>query len=78
VARSKSSDTLSKLIASDKGLRDRLTGEGGIVHRTLLWKWAAGHVKPTAEHCAELERITRGKVKANGWEDLADEKQGAA
>lgn len=39
-------------------------------HRTDLWRYRTGKGKPSADSIALLERLTGGRVPANGWEDL--------
>lgn len=39
------------------------------IHRTVLWRYRKGRGKPDAETVALLERLSSGKVPANGWED---------
>lgn len=41
------------------------------IHRTALWRYRNGKAKPDAEGVALLERISAGRVPANGWEDEA-------
>ena len=43
--------------------------KAGTIHRTALWRYRNGTRKPDAEGVALLERLSRGKVPANGWED---------
>ena len=38
------------------------------IHRTKLWVYSAGKGKPSAATAAVIERLTEGRVKANGWE----------
>lgn len=44
--------------------------EGKAAHRTVLWRYRKGLSKPDAETVAVIERITHGRVPANGWESI--------
>jgi hypothetical protein len=41
-------------------------------HYTALWRYRTGQRKPGVEIAADLERMTNGRVPANGWENLPD------
>ncbi len=43
--------------------------KSGTLHRTALWRYRNGTRKPDAEGVAILDRLSHGKVPANGWED---------
>ena len=43
--------------------------KAGDIHRTALWRYRKGTRKPDADGVALLERLSCGKVPANGWED---------
>jgi hypothetical protein len=40
------------------------------IHRTVLWRYRTGRGKPEVGGAAKIERITGGRVPANGWEDI--------
>lgn len=43
--------------------------KAGSIHRTALWRYRKGTRKPDADGVALLDRLSGGKVAANGWED---------
>jgi hypothetical protein len=64
---------LADVLAENKETAERLrtepvkAGEKPI-HRTKLWVYSTGRGKPNVETAAFIERVTDGRVKANGWE----------
>lgn len=36
-------------------------------HRTMLWRWRTGRGRPDLDTAAELHKVTRGRVRADGW-----------
>jgi hypothetical protein len=71
-----SSRALDALLDEDtpeaKEIKAAFAAPGG-VHRTVLWRYRKGYGKPDAETVAKIERVTGGRVPANGWEDIAKE-----
>ena len=53
---------LAELLDSEP---DTFRGIG--LHRTVLWNFRTGRRKPDARSIAILDRITGGRVAANGW-----------
>jgi hypothetical protein len=43
------------------------------IHRTMLWRFAAGKRKPEAETLAKMHQLSGGRVAADGWTDEEDE-----
>lgn len=74
VRKSDSSRALDALLndGSDfaKAVADAFTAEK--IHRTVVWRYRNGKGKPDADTIAKIERITGGRVPANGWEDKPD------
>lgn len=61
---------------SSRALDDLLEGGGREAdaiakefHRTVLWRYRKAKGKPDADGVALLERMSGGRVPANGWED---------
>lgn len=86
IEESESQRALAAVLSEDKGpalrLRTEPVKEGGQpIHRTKLWVYSTGRGKPNVETAAFIERVTDGRVKANGWTsdtDLPAEPGGAA
>lgn len=76
MSQSLSSRALDELLNEGGDAADAVKGSG--IHRTLLHRYRTGKGKPDAETVAKLDRVSGGRVPANGWEDTADETQGAA
>lgn len=54
-----------------KAITEELNPKGKpAFHRTDLWRYRTGRGKPSADSIALLERLTGGRVPANGWEDI--------
>lgn len=77
-----SSRALDALLADDSPGADALKKafEEEKIHRTVLWRYRTGRGKPDADTLAKIERITEGRVPANGWAsiDSSDESAKAA
>lgn len=58
-----------------RAVADAFTAEK--IHRTVVWRYRNGRGKPDADTIAKIERITRGRVPANGWEDKPEEQRKA-
>jgi hypothetical protein len=35
--------------------------------RTTLWRWRNGHSTPLANDASDLDKLTKGRVPADGW-----------
>ena len=68
MAASRSSKALDHLLDVGGPEAESIKSESGI-HRTVLWRYRTGKGKPDADTVAILDRLTGGKVPANGWED---------
>ena len=67
MAASQSSRALDALL--DEGGTEAEAIKSSAIHRTVLWRYRKGKGKPDAETVALLERLSAGRVPANGWED---------
>lgn len=67
MAESRSSRSLDALLDAD--CDEARSIRGSTIHRTVLWRYRTGKGKPAAAAAAELDRLSNGKVPANGWED---------
>jgi hypothetical protein len=67
---SPSSRALDALLDSEEGdaLKEAFRLEN--FHRTVLWRYRTGRGKPEVGGAAKIERITDGRVPANGWETI--------
>jgi hypothetical protein len=36
-------------------------------HRTMLWRWKTGRGTPDLHSAPELQKLSRGRVRADGW-----------
>lgn len=43
-----------------------------LTSRSTLWRWRRGTRVPSATEAGDIERITRGRIPANGW-NVGDE-----
>jgi hypothetical protein len=74
MAESKSSIALDALLKAGGPEAEAISDEAtSKIHRTQVWKYRTGRRKPDAETIARLERLSEGRVPANGWEDLSVE-----
>jgi hypothetical protein len=72
MAESKSSIVLDALLKAGGPEAEAISDEAtSKIHRTQVWKYRTGRRKPDAETIARLERLSNGRVPANGWEDLS-------
>jgi len=67
MAVSAASLALDELLKTDEQAAKVLRAE---LHRTMLWRYSNGERKPVAHTAALIERLSGGKVPANGWEDI--------
>ncbi len=70
MAISRSSRDLDSLLDEGGSEADAIKGS---IHRTVLWRYRKGKGKPDADTVALLERLSSGRVQANGWEDETPE-----
>lgn len=70
MALSNSAIALHRLLEEKTPETEALTAR---YHRTALWRYRKGDRKPDVETAAEIERISGGRVPANGWEDIKGE-----
>lgn len=75
MSKSLSSRALDALLKEDSELAQRVKTSG--IHRTLLSRYRHAHCKPDASTIARLDRLTDGRVPANGWEDEPKESEGS-
>lgn len=46
------------------------------IHRTMLWRFVSGDRKPDLETALKIQRLTGGKVPADGWSAASRKRTG--
>jgi hypothetical protein len=69
VPKSKAATALAAILATPGKTQDALRAR---YHRTQLWRWASGRGRPDHDNASELQKLSRGRVRADGWAVVAE------